>query len=154
MADDLEKFLQRAAQRRRQRTQPSIVLINEDTIREREVEPEIVDAIPVGRSRLTDGESVKEHVEHHLDTRGFAERASHLGERVGNADDKMDQHIQSVFDHQLGNLSHDDNAELISDDQPAPTVVHNWIADMLRNPATLSKAIVLNEIMTPAFRRM
>jgi hypothetical protein len=152
MSDDLEKFLQRAAQRRRQQTRPSIVIINEDTV---PVVPEIVEAEVVSPARLTDDESVGEHVQHHLDNSGFAARASHLGEGVEDEVEEMDQHVHEVFDHKVGTLKPEaaDEPELISDDDPSTTIASNWVADMLRDPATLRQVIVLNEIMTPVFRR-
>jgi hypothetical protein len=155
MSDDLEKFLQRAAQKRRQQTRPSIVIINEDTVEADIVEPEIVRAEVVSRSKLTDRVSVGEHVKHHLDSSIFDRRASHLGEDVESESEEMEQHVHDVFDHSVGTLGPEpaDEPELISDDDPPQVVRRNWIADMLRNPATMRQVIVLNEIMTPAFRR-
>lgn len=156
MSDDLEKFLQRAAQRRRQRAEPSIVIIDEqnaDVVHPEIVEPEIVE--PEMVRRPLGSQSVGDHVHEHLDHSGFEQRAERLGDRVESADDKMSQHIHDVFDHQVGRLHSQfvDDPNSISDDPPPTDVQPNWIVDMLRNPATLRQVIVLNEIMTPAFRR-
>jgi hypothetical protein len=148
MSDDLEKFLQRAAQRRRQRTEPSIVIVGEP-LRPEIVEPEIVEPI-----LILGEESVGEHVRSHLSNSAFSQRAEQMGDKVDTVNEKMDQRIHDVFDHKLGNLTVSvDDPNSISDDVHTTPDVVNWVADMLRNPSTLRQVIVLNEIMTPAFRR-
>jgi hypothetical protein len=151
VSDDLEKFLQRAAQRRRQRSEPSIVIIDEqnaDVVEPEIVEPEIV------RPSLA-SESVGDHVHRHIDTDPFTDRADEMGDHIEDAHQEMDDHIHEIFDHKLSNLRTQkvDDPNAISDDVPKRTIEAHWLAEMLQNPETLRQAIVLNEIMTPAFRR-
>lgn len=151
MSDDLEKFLQRAAQRRRQRVEPSIVIIDEqnaDVVEPEIVEPEIV------RPSLA-SESVGDHVHSHIAPDPFGDSTEEMGDNIEDAHQEMDDHIHEVFDHKLGNLRTQkvDDPHLISDDAAKQTFEAHWLADMLQNPETLRQAIVLNEIMTPAFKR-
>lgn len=153
MSDDLEKFLQRAAQRRRQRAEPSIVIIDEQNAGV--LEPEIIQPEIVSPRRSLASESVGDHVNRHLDGSAFSESAHEMGDNIEGAHQEMDDHIHQVFDHQLGNLKTQevDDPNSISDDDPTQPIEAHWVADMLKNPATLRQAIVLNEIMLPAFRR-
>jgi hypothetical protein len=154
MSDDLEQFLQRAAQRRRQRSDPSIVIIDERNADV--VVPEVVHPEAVPRRRSLGSESIGEHVDRHMDQQAFSTRAAEMGDHIEDAQQDMDQHIHEMFDHKLGNLATQnvDDPDSISDDLPKVDVQPHWVAEMLKNPETLRQAVVLNEIMRPAFRRM
>ena len=153
MSDEIEAFLRRAAARRQQRqggqqqrpaAPPPRTLVPEIQIIEPAAEAEIVEAQPV-RERTVGGQ--------HLDTGDFAERASHMGERVGQADDKMEAHLQQVFDHKVGRLASSRKSDLqpqpATTATPTPGTASSDIAAMLRSPQSIRQAIILSEILAP-----
>ncbi len=94
------------------------------------------------------GESVAEYVSEHVDAtaRALGEHASHLGERVIQADEQFDVQLKAKFDHKLGKLAsqRDSNQpdQPVAVDSPAAQ-----IAAMLADPAGVRQAIVLSEIL-------
>lgn len=110
------------------------------------------------QSRLADrqldevrlGGSVAQHVQEHLDTSRFDERAgklSHLRQRV---EQDIGSHVQQVFDHQVGSLAPQAAAPAAAGDAPNPAA---QIAAMLRDPAGMRNAIILQEILSPPSHR-
>ncbi len=126
-----------------QRLEPEDVVILEP------VEAEVIEAEAVGGQRR-----LRPAVEGPRDgSRQIGSRAPTQYD-VDQADEQMETHLHQVFDHQLGNLRKDNIAE-----GPPPPVAAasdtrvseaaSSIANMLRSPANLRNAIILNEIMTP-----
>ena len=159
LVGEIEEFLKRASQKRQERTrrkQPAKVVV-------KSVPP----ALSTPSRRLVQSGadqqgfevsqrgSVAEHVQQHLDTRQFADRAAHLAdEDIAKSDDVREAHRKQVFDHKLGRLADTSTAAA-----PAPTVAANptdaevaaaavGLATLLSNPQNLKHAIVLNEILT------
>ena len=113
------------------------------------LEAELVETEPIGGPRRL-GPAVE----------GLRDGSRQIGSRaptahdVDQADENMEAHLHQVFDHKLGHLRKDNIAE-----GPAPRVASasdtrvseaaSSIANMLRSPASLRNAIILNEIMTP-----
>lgn len=156
MSNEIEEFLRRAAVRRQQQAQqrqprppqamppmrPTQLPPPEIQI----LEPEIIEAQPART------EGVAAHVAHHLDTREYSERASHLGEQVGLADDNLDEHLRQVFDHNVSRLGGalEDTSKAAR--QPAkPSAEQDSggfdIAALLANPQNIRNAIILSEIL-------
>jgi len=174
--DEVEEFLRRAAARRAQaeaqrraqqganpparpappvppqRTPPARLaqrLEPEDVVILEPVEAEIIEAESVSGPRRL-GPAVE----------GLRDGSRQIGNRaptaydVDQADENMEAHLHQVFDHKLGHLKKDNIAS-----GPAPPVASASdtriseaaasIANMLRSPASLRNAIILNEIMTP-----
>jgi hypothetical protein len=52
------------------------------------------------------GQSVAAHVEEHISSHGLEDRDAHLGEQVALADERVEQHLGKVFDHDIGQLTH------------------------------------------------
>ena len=83
----------------------------------------------------------------HLAQSVVAEHAQHLGEQIGQADDRMEAHLHRKFDHNLGKLS-------AREATPAEQVVvalaatpAEGIAALLATPQGMQQAIILSEIM-------
>jgi hypothetical protein len=155
MSDDIEEFLRRAAARRQQRQgqppqrpmyapppPPDIEIIEP-------VEADIVEAVAAD-------ESVAEHVSHYLAADEFQQRASHLGEEVGQADEHLKSHLTEVFEHRVGDLGSTSMAvemaavDTIGEDIPTVTRDRSGATDivkMFRSPASMRQAILLSEIM-------
>lgn len=83
-----------------------------------------------------------------VDTAEFAQRAEHLGEEVGLADEHMEAHIAAQFDHQVGSLETGD-AELSSAVPGAVPFDATELMALLHNPRTVRHAVLLSEILNP-----
>jgi hypothetical protein len=159
--DDLEAFLQRAAQQRKKR-RPEIVILEPTsapptatppTPPVKRLAPQPVDVVvaePVSEVPL--GLGVDAHVKQHLDSRAFDERASHLGEAVDRADDDLEARLHQVFDHRVGQLGAPGQVSVSVSEQVANQVTAE-IIESFRTPDSLRHIIIMNEILTPAFRR-
>ena len=90
-------------------------------------------------------ESVAEHVAEHVGSRTFAERTSHLGEQVAQADEKIEAHLHHKFDRELGTLGRSSVAPTAQ--SPPADSLATEIAAMLASPAGMRQAIVLGEIL-------
>jgi len=96
-------------------------------------------------------QSVSQHVKSHIDTSDLVEHASHLGEEVALADDRMDSRMQSTFEHRIGSLdSSPDSAFSTTTTTTAKDVspIADDLLNMLSNPKSIRQAILINEILT------
>lgn len=153
MAGDIEEFLRRAAQRRAQQQSPASKPKPQRTHQTARVEPEVIEAVEVVELADFAGESVAEHVADHMQGNVFGERISHLGENVDQADDKMEQHLHSVFEHDLGQLGARTATaadSILDDDSPGQQLVPVEPTDylaLLQDPDSIRQAIILSEIL-------
>jgi hypothetical protein len=111
----------------------------------RRVQPEIVEDVMV----VGQGSSLSQHVSSYMDSSKFSESASHLGEQVGLADERLASHLNQAFDHKIGNLAGQANEV----ERGGAAVVHTVVSGaqlsaMLSDPRMFRHAIVLNEILT------
>lgn len=131
---DIDAFLRRAAERRGQVKRPPIEIMEL-------VDAEIVDAEAV---------DVASHVASHLDNSEFAQRAAHMGEQPGLADDTMVAHMHAKFDHRLGSLGlQPSQVELLGEESLVDSG-GDQASDLLqlfRSPQHLQQAIILSEIL-------
>lgn len=74
----------------------------------------------------------------------LSQRQPHLGEVVALADDKLEAHLQQVFDHQLGRLRHRTPEE---QRQVSGSPIARSVLDLLKNPQGVQQMMVINEIM-------
>jgi len=172
--DDLDSFLQRAAQQRQKRKQAEIVILEPATsstptpapppaprpprtapqppqprpARPAQPKPVIVIAEQVPART----EDISAHVATHLDSRQFEQRASHLGERVGLADDNLEAHLHQVFDHNVGSMGVPGQVVQSTEDAAA-AAIQSDIMDAFRDADSMRRAIILNEILSPPGRR-
>ena len=145
MADDIEEFLRRAAQRRKQKAnqsaepprRPKPEYSNARTERQVEViEADVVEA------KVIEEPSIGSLSSRHL-------RDSHLAEKVSLADDKMDEHIHQVFDHQVGGLASSSQSDRMPDETADDKVPENYVdalVGMLSSSTGLQQAILVREI--------
>jgi hypothetical protein len=152
MSDEIDDFIRRAAERRRQGQQgqrkqqqqqrPAQPPPPAQPKRARLVEPEVVEAQVV--------EDVAAHVNRHLDNQQFQNRASHLGEQPAEADDKVAARLHQTFDHQLGSLA-STSAAAPTTSAPATTPTVNptvaALAKLLASPQDFRQAFILSEIL-------
>lgn len=162
--DEVDAFLQRAAQRRQGAGAQAIEIVEPGAARHAGrplVQAEVVDAEPVH-------ESVSAHVQQHIQTRELEQHTQRLGAEVGHADEKVEGRLHEVFDHQLGQLGHDPLVEAPEEKTISQgTDGDEWestgdrrqqreeevrervedITSMLRNPSGLQNAVILAEIL-------
>ena len=107
-------------------------------------------------SDFPSGENVEQHVRKHLIQGGLQQRDSHLGELIGQSDERIESHLKDVFDHGVGQLDRQPTGGRIAEGtdaaawdertgavSPLATQLHQ----MLANPEGLRSAIVLAEIL-------
>jgi len=100
------------------------------------------------------------HLRTHIDTRDVTEHAAHLGEHVGQADERLQQRLHATFDHAVGTLGGSvvpvqdvqNVQDVIGLDRPSSghVVLHadlDSIRAMLRNPAAARQVILMKEVL-------
>lgn len=102
-------------------------------------------------------ESVGEHVERHIESQGMGRRDAHLGEMIGQADERLETHLTQVFEHRLGNLREQSIGESTSIGQgtdaaywnqtSGPNELHQRIFELLSTPQNVQAAVLLSEIL-------
>ncbi|QDS89785.1 hypothetical protein EC9_39850 [Rosistilla ulvae] len=144
MADDIEAFLRRAAQRRKEqaarKAAPAAKSRPEytDSRAERTIRQVRPEEVVVEAEIVDDSAGISDLSSRHL-------QADHLANTVGQADDKMEAHIQKVFDHQVGRLASEPSEPVIHsvvDDDIAKTLI-----SLLQTPQGVQQAFLLREII-------
>jgi hypothetical protein len=177
MARDIEEFLRRAAERRKQLQQqqgqaPARPI--EEVLSSREVEVvrparEVVQParpVPVAKpvakqpaaktkKPIPKKESVADHVQKHIDSKDIAQHATNLGERIATADDRMAARLKQKFTRDVSKL---DDLPTVQDDQVAFVASHavstiaRELISMIRSPDSVRKAVLMAEILKrPSF---
>ena len=161
--NEIEEFLRRANQKkaspanRPQRPQPARAKTAEKPVRADVVRAEVVRERPVG------GE-VEKHVKKYLDEEGFERRSEKMGEEVVAADDKIERHLKSVFDHSLSKIAATPGVTAsppsakLADTAPEitmsiPSVAAVDVAALLGDPLSIRQAIILSEILNRPLAR-
>lgn len=165
MDDDISKFLARVAQRRaaqaKQQGQPPPK--PSAPARPRQPSPSIppqrmppapvvvADVVPevVPAELAQQADRVEREVEQHLrGSQEIAKRTSQLGKQVDDAQQKLQEHLQQVFDHELGRLSKTASSTAATPhEKPVPDVTLEELRTMLQSPGSVRDAIVLAEIL-------
>jgi hypothetical protein len=146
---EIEAFLQRASaknepsssrsQRPRQvRSKPTEAPIRAEIVRERRV-----------------GGQVEQHVKQYLNEDEFVRRSQKLGEEVGEADDKIERHLKSVFDHSVGTLANVPGETAaaprskLADVAPETTFATSTfdMVALFSNPSNIRQAIIISEVL-------
>lgn len=52
------------------------------------------------------GRDLSQHVQEHIGQDSISTRDAHLGETIEEADERVERHLEEVFDHDLGRLEH------------------------------------------------
>ena len=168
MARDIEEFLRRAAERRKQqqqKQQPAQPRKPRRVVEAADIEivdpiqivepvpskpPRRVQQTPRKPRRSLREQSVSEHVQEHIDTSDVSEHAEHLGERIQRADDVISKRIHQKFDHDVGRL---EDTPTVQDDEVASVVedqASKMASDLLRmlsRPESVRQAIMISEIL-------
>lgn len=159
MSDEIDEFIRRAAEKRRQAqgqrkpARPAPIASPAPTP-VRRLAPEIVEAEIV--------EDVSAHVARSVNTAAYDQRASRLlDDDVDQADDRVEARLQKTFDHKLGRLSQIDSTEKGS----APTTrsatdaaaqvtttdanpMLSFLVQSFGSPQSIRQAVILSDILT------
>ena len=131
---------------------------------------EVVDATLVSREKeLRPRHAVSDHVRDHIEAQPVSDHGKTLGRGLGQADEHLESRLHEVFDHKLGRLAKDPltDSDSKSDDRLEGTDSMVWegavaqrkkrmtglhhrsqeIFAMLRSPAGMQQAVILNEIL-------
>ena len=159
MARDIEEFLRRAAERRKkaqqggdgnqqrppaQRPAPPPP---PQTISERDIVPART-AFPEQQPHSIGEESISESVRRHIDVSDIVDHVDHLAEDIEQADERMDAHLDDVFDHEVGKLG--SGGKGATDELNRATRTNKATKDLLRllqNPASVRQSIMIAEIL-------
>ena len=173
VADEIENFLRRAQERRAGAKRPREVAPQADRpTRQPQRQPVPAEAVPaeavpneavpneVAELKPLD-ERVEDHVQRYLNEDEFTRRGTSMGkEVVDDVTRDIDQHLQQVFDHQVGQLGAASTAgapltptagglmpESSEATSTATAEATDWAA-LLANPGSVRQAIVFNEILS------
>jgi hypothetical protein len=113
--------------------------------REPVVEAEVLEAVPLR-------EAVSQHVAQHLDPSSIRRHTAQLGAELAQEEAKHQSELREKFGHKLGRLS---STKPATAGAPAASQVTNLavptragdLAQLLRSPASIRQAILLNEIL-------
>jgi hypothetical protein len=165
LADEIEQFLRRAAGRggqQRAGAEEVEVLVPEKKPRRlaeplrsesrpprqplSEVQPHLKPGQTIVDPAADVGDSVAVHVREHIESGGFSERVSHLGEDVSLADDRVESRLHQKFDHKVGRLVHREAGPGDAAKDQGSLFAQS-IVTMLQNPESVRQVIVLNEVL-------
>jgi hypothetical protein len=109
----------------------------------------VVAAEVVTAELAQEGSRVEREVQEHLrGSQEIAERTSQLGRQVDAAQEKLQEHLRAVFDHDLGRLSKTASSTAATPhEKPLPDVTLEELRSMLQSPTSIRDAIVLAEIL-------
>ena len=161
MSDEIDDFIRRAAERRRQQGQAQRRAARSQqgqgkpAQRARLPRPEVVDAEVVSAEVVDD---VAMHAGKPLDSRGFDQRVAQLGEETAQADDRLEARLHQTFDHQKGRLQQTSSASpqatartatdmAASVTTAAANEVLLQLVGALRSPQHVRQAIILSDIL-------
>ena len=135
MAGNIEDFLRRAIQQKLGKHFEEVEILPAGEVQQP----------PAAQVHELAEQGVAEHVTDHLDTTEYADRASHLGEAVGEADERLEEHLHEAFDHKLGSLKHEDLDT--SPDKKSSESSPQGLRQLLRSKSAMRNAIVFREII-------
>jgi hypothetical protein len=100
---EIDAFLQQMAHRRGDERPAQVEVVAPARLRSSPLAVEPVE-VEVVESRSAVDEGVAQHVRAHEFGGDIAEHVTHLGERVGQADEAMEEHLDQAFEHNVGQL--------------------------------------------------
>ena len=125
-----------------------------------------IQAVPVEALPLEDdivpgkrfGKDLSEHVADHIGRDSISTRDSGLGDVVSQADERIENHLEQVFDHDVGRLAH---SEMVDTSVAEGTDARSWeetaddksmtaagkIRKMLRSPESIREVYIISEIL-------
>lgn len=122
-------------------------------------EPRIVEASPVEQDIVPGedfGKGLSRHVREHIGNDSVSTRDAHLAETIEEADERIEHHLEEVFDHDVGHLEHVEHVNtsiaegtdaLDSAGDVQRMAVANRIREMLDSPDSIREVFIAAEIL-------
>jgi hypothetical protein len=89
-------------------------------------------------------ESVQQHVARHISTADISQHTATLGAVVGQADDRLQSHLQEKFQHQIGALA---PKQKTVEPRRRQNTAAAEIAQLLRTPSGVRQVVIASEIL-------
>lgn len=166
--NEIEEFLRRAAELRARQKQGPAGNAPPRAPTPAKPAPVKQNVVPPKTVRLqqsidpVSGDDIAQHVQQHLDTSNYRQSAQQMAAEIRNADDVIEAHMESVFEHKLGALGGptsqvqqstlDDVENAARRKAPAPSGVQLAI-ELLQSPQSARQAFLLSEIMKPVWKK-
>ena len=122
--------------------------------------PRVIEATPVDQDVVPGqgfGRDLTEHVAEHIGRDSISTRDAHLGEKVGMADERLEEHLDKIFDHDVGHIEHADevdtsikegtDANAWSEKQAPENKAAKKIRKMLSSPDSVRDVFIMAEIL-------
>ena len=92
-------------------------------------------------------ESIAEHVKRHIDVSDVADHGDYLAEDIEQSDERLEAHLDQVFDHDVGKLGAGKSAtdELVRDKKTNSAA--SDLFDLMQNIKTVRQSILVAEIL-------
>lgn len=154
---EIEDFLRQARGGKKQ-TPPQQPAARQAPVRQQprrvvEAQPVEADIVP-GQGF---GRELKEHVADHIGRDSISTRDAHLGDHIEMADERIEHHLEEVFDHDVGHIAH---ADPVDTSVSEGTDAHSWeeknvekvdsaakIRKMLSTPESVREVFIISEIL-------
>lgn len=88
-------------------------------------------------------EGVAEHVARHVSTQDITTHTSALGADVAQADERLEAHLEGIFEHKLGSLQHEEAGP----SKGPRTTIADEIRQLIRQPKGARQLIIASEIL-------
>lgn len=126
--------------------------------------PPVVEAVPFEATPVPDevvpgqgfGRDLATHVSQHIGHDSISRRDAQLADAVEAADERVEKHLQEVFDHDVGRLAHADavdtsiqegtDAADATSAEKQPDAAAK-IAEMLKTPQSIRNMFIVSEIL-------
>jgi hypothetical protein len=155
MSDEIDDFIRRAAERRRQQGQRRTQRPQQGqgqgkpaAQRPRPPRPSVTDAEIVSAEVV---EETSRPESRPLTRQDFDQRAAKLGEETAQADDRLEARLHQTFDHEIGTLHHAGTPQATDTaSKVTPTFAHEMLISLvsaLRSPQQVRQAIILGDIL-------
>jgi hypothetical protein len=114
---------------------------------------QVVEAEIIDDDAEVSSTDVVRHVQSHLDTREFDDRAGHLGEATRESEQRLERQVERRFQGTVAPTSVRQASDSVSAVAPASELgpkaanVAGQLVSMLQNPAQMRNAILLSEIL-------
>lgn len=123
--------------------------------------PKIIEAVPADQDFVPGkdfGRDLSEHVQEHIKQDSISTRDAGLGDYVEEADERVEQHLEEVFDHDVGHLEHivkvdtsvsdgTDASELRQAARDEVSASAERIRKMLSTPESIREVFIASEVL-------
>lgn len=158
---EIEDFLRQARGDAPREAMPVAQPVDEESEAVRTLVKEPMEVRPIEGEPIQPGQDftrdLASHVESHISLDSISQRDAHLGDIVEASDERIEQHLEDVFDHQVGQIAHQDHTESTSmiaegtdavswEEKVEKSTLAMDIAAMMKSPDSVRKMFIVTEI--------